>query len=69
MKLHDRYLKVAVALLLLTGAARGQEPNSSLQAGVDYVLGEIIILLKSSSEAQVAIQESSTNGVHNPRRS
>ena len=63
MKSYDRYLKVAVALLLLTGAAIGQEPNSSLQAGVDYVPGEIIILLRSASEAQVAIQGSSTNGV------
>ena len=63
MKLYDQYLKIAVALLLLTGAVRGQEPNSSLQAGVDYVAGEIIILLKSSSEAQVAVQGSSTNGV------
>ena len=57
MKSYDQYLKIAVALLLLTGAARGQEPDSSLQAGVDYVSGEIIILLKSSSEAQVAIAQ------------
>ena len=63
MKSHNQYLKIAVAILLLTGAARGQEPSGSVQAGVDYVPGEIIILLRSASEDQVAIQRASTNGV------
>ena len=63
MKSHDQYLKIAVTLLLLTGVARGQEPSGSGQAGVDYVPGKIIILLRSASEAQVRLERSPTTGV------
>ena len=63
MKAYDPYLKTVVAILLLTGAATGQEPSGSGQAGVDYVPGEIIILLRSTSESQVRLERSPTNGV------
>ena len=63
MKVHNSYLKTAVAVLLLTGAARSQEPSGAGQAGVDYVPGEIIILLKATSQSQVRLERSPTHGV------
>ena len=63
MKSYDQYLKTAVAILLLARVAISQEPNGSGQAGVDYVPGEIIILLRSASESQVRLERSPTTGV------